>query len=114
MMVLEYAENGGLRNYLDQNNLNWENKIRNIHYIALGLNEIHKKGLIHCDLHIGNILMNNNSTCITDMGLCKPANYDASDKTKVYGVINYMAPELLRGQNYTEATDIYSFGIIMY
>uniref|UniRef100_U9UTI0 Protein kinase domain-containing protein n=1 Tax=Rhizophagus irregularis (strain DAOM 181602 / DAOM 197198 / MUCL 43194) TaxID=747089 RepID=U9UTI0_RHIID len=112
MMVLEYAENGGLRNYLDHNKLNWEKKIRNIHYIALGLVEIHQKGLIHRDLHIGNILMNDTNTCITDMGLCRPAG--ASDKTAIYGVLPYIAPEVLRGKNYTEASDIYSFGIIMY
>jgi serine/threonine protein kinase len=113
MMVLEYAENGSLRSYLDQNALNWEKKIRNIHYIALGLGEIHQKGLIHRDLHINNILMNETNTCITDMGLCRPANSDASEKTN-YGVLPYMAPEILRGKKYTQAADIYSFGIIMY
>ena len=32
----------------------------------------------------------------------------------MYGVLPYIAPEILRGQNYTKATDVYSFGIIMY
>ncbi|GES92494.1 kinase-like domain-containing protein [Rhizophagus clarus] len=114
MMVLEYAENGSLRHYLSQNNLNWEKKIRNIHYIALGLDEIHQKGLIHRDLHTGNILMNETNTCITDMGLCRPVNHDALDKTANYGVLPYMAPEILRRKKYTEASDIYSFGIVMY
>ncbi|POG76922.1 kinase-like domain-containing protein, partial [Rhizophagus irregularis DAOM 181602=DAOM 197198] len=31
----------------------------------------------------------------------------------IYGVLPYMAPEVLRGQQYTKAADIYSFGIIM-
>ena len=50
------------------------------------------------------------------MGLCKPADYNASENTKksTYGVLPYMAPEILRGRNYTKASDIYSFGIIMY
>src|SRR5438034_1298102 len=50
------------------------------------------------------------------MGLCKPADYIASENTKknTYGVLPYIAPEILRGQNYTKAADIYSFGIIMY
>ncbi|EXX69157.1 Ypk2p [Rhizophagus irregularis DAOM 197198w] len=50
------------------------------------------------------------------MGLCKPADYNASENTKnsIYGVLPYIAPEVLRGQNYTKAADIYSFGIIMY
>src|SRR5581483_6904067 len=31
----------------------------------------------------------------------------------VYGVMPYMAPEILRVKKYTKASDIYSFGIIM-
>ena len=46
------------------------------------------------------------------MGLCKPA--DDESKNNTYGVLPYIAPEILRGQNYTKAADIYSFGIIMY
>ncbi|POG65463.1 kinase-like domain-containing protein [Rhizophagus irregularis DAOM 181602=DAOM 197198] len=47
------------------------------------------------------------------MGLCRPANCE-STKDNTYGVLPYMAPEILRGQNYNKAADIYSFGIIMY
>src|SRR4030095_10453778 len=53
-------------------------------------------------------------TYISDFGFCKavdeiPSN---SDK-KIYGVMPYMAPEILRGNKYTQKSDIYSFGIIM-
>ncbi|RIA93769.1 hypothetical protein C1645_761624, partial [Glomus cerebriforme] len=58
MMVLDYAQNGSLRNYLDKNynELNWNTKILDLHWIAYGLNKIHENNLIHRDLHIGNIL----------------------------------------------------------
>ncbi|GBC06552.1 hypothetical protein RclHR1_06900005 [Rhizophagus clarus] len=118
IMVLDYAENGNLRDYLNTsyNELSWNNKLNYLHSIAHGLKNIHEKELIHRDLHIGNILRLRNVTCITDMGLCKPADYDASENTKnkTYGVLPYIAPEILRGQNYAETADIYSFGIIMY
>ena len=120
IMVLEYAKNGSLRNYLDTNydKLNWETKLYNLCNIAYGLNDIHGKELIHRDLHIGNILSfssYHNTARITDMGLCKPANYNKLENTNnVYGVLPYIAPEILRGQNYTKAADVYSFGIIMY
>ncbi|CAI2170897.1 6840_t:CDS:2 [Funneliformis geosporum] len=50
------------------------------------------------------------------MGLCKPADYKENKSTKnsVYGVLPYTAPEILRGQHYTQSSDIYSFGMIMY
>ncbi|POG58339.1 kinase-like domain-containing protein [Rhizophagus irregularis DAOM 181602=DAOM 197198] len=47
------------------------------------------------------------------MGLCKPANCNLS-KNNIYGILPYIAPEILGGQNYTKAADIYSFGINMY
>ncbi|RIA89377.1 kinase-like domain-containing protein, partial [Glomus cerebriforme] len=117
MIVLQYAENGSLRNYLDTNGkLSWKAKILNLWYITHGLHKIHLNELIHRDLHVGNILHDNFNARITDMGLCKPANYKALENTKnsVYGVLPYIAPEILRGQDYTKAADIYSFGIIMY
>ncbi|POG63875.1 kinase-like domain-containing protein, partial [Rhizophagus irregularis DAOM 181602=DAOM 197198] len=117
-MVLEYAEDGSLRNYLDKeyNKLNWIEMFKYLHYTIIGLKCIHEKELIHRDLHIGNILKFKNKTTITDMGLCKPADCYTSENTKnkTYGVLPYIAPEILRGQNYTTAADIYSFGIIMY
>ncbi|RIA83893.1 kinase-like domain-containing protein, partial [Glomus cerebriforme] len=117
MMVLDYARDGSLRNYLDTNynKLSWKTKFHNLCDISLGILGIHEEELIHRDLHIGNILSHGN-TFITDMGLCKPADYNKLENTKksVYGVLPYIAPEILRGQNYTKAADIYSFGIVMY
>ncbi|RIA81734.1 kinase-like domain-containing protein [Glomus cerebriforme] len=117
MMVLDHAENGSLRSYLNKsyNELSWKTKINYLYWIVCGLNEIHQIGLIHRDLHIGNIL-HTGFAHITDVGLCKPVDYNALENTKknVYGVLPYIAPEILRGQNYTKAADIYSFGIIMY
>jgi serine/threonine protein kinase len=89
-MVLYYANNGSLRNYLDikYNTLNWDKMIYFLNYIAYGLRHIHKNEIIHRDLHIGNILVGEDGVNITDMGLCKPADYSASEnmENKVYGV----------------------------
>src|SRR3984957_1152191 len=113
MMVMRYAKNGNLRQNLNKNSMNWRNKFYTLSNIARGLSGIHKKRLIHQDFHSGNILNVNSVTCcITDLGLCKPAD-EKSDKN-VYGVLPYVAPEVLRGKEYTQASDIYGFGIIIY
>ncbi|EXX64349.1 Ypk2p [Rhizophagus irregularis DAOM 197198w] len=115
VMVLKYANDGSLRKYLDIKyyELNWKSIFRHLDDIVSGLNFIHKKELIHRDLHIGNMLKHENNVAITDMGLCKPANCNLS-KNNIYGILPYIAPEILGGQNYTKAADIYSFGINMY
>src|SRR5581483_9633142 len=60
MMVMEYAQYGSLRQYLNNsfNSLNWNDKIYNLFCITIGLQKIHENGLIHHDLHCGNILNN--------------------------------------------------------
>src|ERR1043166_2647607 len=124
MMVMKYANNGNLRQFLNNNfnSFDWEKKLRNLFVIAHGLSKIHDKGLIHHDFHCGNILSNDDyalETCypqITDLGLCKPVNVKPSQSgdKKIYGTLPYVAPEVLRGKEYTQASDIYGFGIIAY
>ncbi|POG60836.1 kinase-like domain-containing protein [Rhizophagus irregularis DAOM 181602=DAOM 197198] len=80
--------------------------------ITRGLLNIHNAGLIHKDFHSGNILFNNSVyPMISDLGMCQPTNNKKQEG--VYGVLPYMAPEVLCGYQYTKAADIYSFGIIM-
>jgi serine/threonine protein kinase len=118
MMVLHYYGGGNLRNIL-MNDLNYNIKIRYLDIIINGLLNIHDSGKIHKDFHSGNILItddgdDNDVPTISDLGLCQPVNNEEqSIKKGVYGVIPYMAPEVFRGYQYTQAADIYSFGIIM-
>ena len=113
MMVMKYI-GVNISQYLksNYNELNLNDKLGLFYYIALGLKDIHNKGFIHKDLHSGNILRAFDTCYITDLGLCKPA--DDQDEKKIHGVLPYVAPEVLRGKKYTQATDIYSFGILAY
>ncbi|RHZ83732.1 hypothetical protein Glove_88g128 [Diversispora epigaea] len=87
--------------------------------MALGLSQIHELGIVHQDFHPGNILSSNfkNSTRISDFGLSKliRANPNNPKKKNLFGVLPYIAPEVLSGdEEYTKAADVYSFGIIAY
>src|ERR1051325_11770591 len=76
MMVMAYAQNGSLRQHLNNSfhSLSWNDKLNTLYLIALGLNRIHKEGLIHHDFHCGNILNSKDGdgktrSLITDLGL---------------------------------------------
>ncbi|RGB33711.1 kinase-like domain-containing protein [Rhizophagus diaphanus] len=118
MIVMGYAKDGSLRQHLNNrfNSAKWNEKLNILRAIAQGLDNIHKKGLIHRDFHCGNILKDDTVTLITDLGLCRPANVKSSQNEckELYGVLPYVAPEVLRGKGYTQESDIYSFGIIAY
>src|SRR5207249_10179555 len=115
----KYAENGSLRQHLDNkfNFLDWMRKLKILKRISEGLKNIHNNGLIHQDFHCGNILSySTGKALIADLGLCQPANVKSSQSgdKQIFGVLPYVAPEVLRGKVYTQASDIYGFGIIAY
>ncbi|EXX68656.1 Cla4p [Rhizophagus irregularis DAOM 197198w] len=115
MMVFFYCENGNLRNYLNKSNnyINYKSKIHQLQQIASGLLDIHNAEKVHKDFHSGNILIDGIYSFISDLGMCQSANKQKVKEEGIYGVLPYMAPEILRGYQYTKAADIYSFGIIM-
>lgn len=118
-MVIPYINEGDLRKFLANhfNELNFRDKVEQLAQIAATLSEIHSQNLVHKDFHPGNILVRKDESndfvpFITDLGLSRPAN--ETDQGKIYGVLPYVAPEVLRGHSYTRASDIYSFGMVMY
>ncbi|CAB5367151.1 unnamed protein product [Rhizophagus irregularis] len=120
IMVLNYAKEGDFNHWIKENYkyFGWEDKLSVLLNIIKGLKEIHQKNIVHRDFHTGNILFLSsvdsfgNCISISDMGLC--GEVGNIDETSNYGVMPYMAPEVLRGKTYTQAADIYSFGMIMY
>ncbi|RHZ48277.1 hypothetical protein Glove_553g28 [Diversispora epigaea] len=121
MMVLEYAKDGNLREYLkiNFNNINWLQKLLNLYYLSERLMKIHRLDIVHQDFHPGNILSDdfNYNLKISDFGLSKliGANPNNPEKKNIFGLLPYIAPEVLNGdEEYTKAADVYSFGIIAY
>ncbi|GES97472.1 kinase-like domain-containing protein [Rhizophagus clarus] len=118
IMILDYAEGGSFNNWLNNNykEFSWSRKLKVLLYIIQGLKVIHQKSIVHRDLHTGNILFTTNNiddfnVVISDTGLCGKVG---NTETNIYGIMSYVAPEVLKGKHYTEAADIYSFGMIMY
>jgi len=115
VMVMRYADHGSLRRYLSQyfTELSWEEKILLFDKICKGLKGIHDAGLVHRDFHSGNILRHEKLVYVTDLGMCRPVN-EKGDTENIYGVLPYVAPEVLRRAPYTKEADIYSLGMIMW
>ena len=90
-------------------------------FIALCMNSIcsalhyaHRQGLVHCDIKPGNIMINQHGeVLLTDFGIARMT--DTATATMVgFGTPAYMAPELVRGQDPTPQSDIYSLGVVLY
>src|SRR5439155_1742862 len=81
-MVLNYYQEGNLRNYLRENHseLTLNDRIMIFEYLCESLYFIHEKDFVHCDLHSGNILISGGASFITDLGLCGPVDEKLSSK----------------------------------
>ncbi|CAI2166339.1 8758_t:CDS:2 [Funneliformis geosporum] len=115
VIMMQFANNGNLRNYLKKNYsiITWDRKLLILQYIAGGLKSLHALGLIHKNLHSNNILLHEEIPLIGDFGLCRPVD-KFDEKEEIYGVLPYVAPEVLRTKVYTKESDIYSFAFIMW
>ncbi|GBB84910.1 hypothetical protein RclHR1_01150014 [Rhizophagus clarus] len=119
ILVLEYANEGNLRNYLKKKStsLKWNDKIQMALDITSGLKFLHSKEIIHRDLHSKNILVNNGKLLIADLGLSKKlAEVATNSKGNMYGMIEYVEPQCFKNIKYKKdkKSDIYSLGVLLW
>jgi len=122
---MEYYKEGALRSVLHSDEMmkTWRWCVNTCAKLAAGLEDIHFGGMMHRDLHSGNLLHwvgraalrdTEELTDIADFGMSVAADSVAGERDGKYGVIPYMSPELFRGQPHTQSSDVYAFGIIMW
>ena len=113
---LEYCEYGNIREILKKGKklgiTITEVEISAIIYMVLqGINFIHKKNLVNRDIKGRNILVGKNgSVKLCDFGICR--KYIENGMKKFRGGSPYwMAPEILKKEEYTQNIDIWALGI---
>ncbi|KAJ8566274.1 hypothetical protein ON010_g6851 [Phytophthora cinnamomi] len=120
LAVIEYMDGGDLRTLLDKKppkRLPWQEGLK-LQYALDTIDAIvylHSLSpvIIHRDLKSRNILLDSKKGAkLGDFGVS--ATKRQNDMTAGVGTARWLAPEIARGEeNYTEAVDVYSFGIIL-
>ncbi|KAI7832188.1 kinase-like domain-containing protein, partial [Gamsiella multidivaricata] len=91
--------------------------------IVLGIEELHRQGIVYRDLKPENILLAlDGHIVLTDFGLSKQFSafsasspYLAEEKTNTFcGTAEYLAPEILRAAEYSYEVDWWSLGTLLY
>jgi serine/threonine-protein kinase len=80
---------------------------------AAGIDALHGSGLVHRDIKPANILLDGDVAYVSDFGLAKDSQ--ASNLTRpgqALGSLDYMAPEQIRGEDVSAATDLYALGCV--
>lgn len=84
--------------------------------IVSGMEYLHKAGVIYRDLKPENLLLNYAGNIVmTDFGLSKEGLHAKDSRTATFcGTPEYLAPEIIKGDNYTKAIDWWSVGTLLY
>ncbi|KAI3457132.1 hypothetical protein Pfo_013795 [Paulownia fortunei] len=118
-MITEYMEMGSLYYLIhlsgQKKKLSWRRRIKMLRDICRGLMCIHRMKIIHRDLKSANCLVNKHWTVkICDFGLSRIMTDGPMKDSSSAGTPEWMAPELIRSETFSEKCDIFSLGVIMW
>uniref|UniRef100_A0A673GFD3 receptor protein-tyrosine kinase n=1 Tax=Sinocyclocheilus rhinocerous TaxID=307959 RepID=A0A673GFD3_9TELE len=120
MIITEYMENGALDQYLRDHDgdLSSYQLVGMLSGIAAGMKYLSDMNYVHRDLAARNVLVNSNLECkVSDFGLSRVLeDYPEGTYTTTGGKIpiRWTAPEAIAYRKFTSASDVWSFGIVMW
>ncbi|XP_047663313.1 ephrin type-A receptor 2 [Tachysurus fulvidraco] len=120
MIITEYMENGALDKYLRDHDgeMSSFQLVGMLRGIAAGMKYLSDMSYVHRDLAARNILVNSNLECkVSDFGLSRVLEDDPEGTYTTSGgkiPIRWTAPEAIAYRKFTSASDVWSFGIVMW
>jgi serine/threonine-protein kinase len=90
--------------------------LRLVTELADALEALHAGGLVHRDVKPANVMVDEQgAAALTDFGLARSVADTVLTKTGVVvGTVDYLAPELIRGQQADHSSDVYALGCLLY
>ena len=115
-IVLEYCSGGDLTTFLRARGPVTEGEARTmVLQVAEGVAYLHKYGIMHRDLAMGNILLAADGQCkICDFGLAVEMRRPNETHMTMCGTPNAISPEVASGTGYGLGADIWGLGVILY
>lgn len=123
-LVMELVEGGSLRELLKERGpMPPHAAIAVMQPMLNALAIAHAKGMIHRDIKPDNVLISDqHQVKLADFGLVRAIDNAMGDATnattsvngQVIGTVGYLSPEQVRGENLTQASDVYSAGILLF
>ena len=85
-----------------------------VHEVLLALTHLHMQYRLHRDIKSDNILVSKYGDIkLCDFGYAAQLTTDKQNRTSIIGTANWMAPELIIGQQYDAKVDVWSLGIVL-
>ncbi len=116
-LAVRYAEGGTLEERIEDGGpFSLEETLRLADQLAAGLDALHGAGLVHRDVKASNVVFDvDGNGMLTDFGLARGPAYTVLTRPgQVVGTLDYLAPELVRGDRAGPASDVYALGCTVY
>lgn len=115
-LVFEYVEGQTLKRLLKKNGPMPKERLLDLaQQVGDALATAHVAGVIHRDLKPENLLITENGRVkLADFGIARVPNADLTKEGQFLGTPCYSAPETLRSGEYSEQSDLFSFGAVLY
>lgn len=81
--------------------------------LLAGLRVVHERGLVHCDVKSGNVMLGPGPAKLIDFGIARPPS-EAIDGDTSIGSLQFMSPEQLHGEALGPGSDLFSLGVVLY
>uniref|UniRef100_A0A8C7X2E7 Ephrin type-B receptor 3 n=1 Tax=Oryzias sinensis TaxID=183150 RepID=A0A8C7X2E7_9TELE len=122
LIITEFMENGALDSFLRLNDgrFTMTQLVGMLRGIAAGMKYLSDMNYVHRDLAARNILVNSNLVCkVSDFGLSRFLDDTSADPTYTSSLggkipIRWTAPEAIAFRKFTTASDVWSYGIVMW
>ena len=119
VMVFEYAPQGDLHNALlkQRQSGRYLGETQLLQWflpIADGVQHLHAHGIVHRDLKSLNIVLSEGVPKICDLGISRFRSDETVFLQSFCGTPAYLSPEMVATQPYTEKTDVWALGVLLY
>jgi streptogramin lyase/predicted Ser/Thr protein kinase len=114
-IAMRYVEGQDLKVLLRGGALDPEKAVRICSQVAEALDFAHERGLVHRDVKPSNVLLDaNEHVYLADFGLTKRLADGRTVDPALFGTIDYVAPEQIRGEEIGRRADVYALGCLLY